>query len=153
MVFWSAQGAHNNVCLTYACERVFNAPINVLPHLPPHWQKVGIWSCLTDKHAPDQGDLINIMDNRGEICSPMMGAFDPSIRSRGQAIDFIEVKSPTLVSGVVPGAIHLDHGMELLMNFTIYDFTPCPITLIVQLGNVVICRAHWWGVTSLAEPD
>lgn len=28
---------------------------------------------------------------------------------------------------------YLEHGMELLMNFTIYDFTPCPITLISAL--------------------
>ena len=45
----------------------YNAPINVLAK---------------------GGDLIN--NGRGErIYSPMMGAFDPSICSRGEAIDFI----------------------------------------------------------------
>ena len=43
------------------------------------------------------------MDNRREIYGLMMGVFDPSIRSRGEAIDFIY---PILACGVVPGAIH-----------------------------------------------
>ena len=36
----------------------------------------------------------------------VMGAFDHGIRSRGEAFDFILVKSPPLARGGVPGAIH-----------------------------------------------
>ena len=39
-------------------------------------------------------------DNRGKY-TVLMGAFDPRICSRGEAIYFTQVKSPTLARGVV----------------------------------------------------
>ena len=55
------------------------APINVLLHLPPYWQKVGIWPHF-DKLAPDQG-FDRYLQTMGRKCSPK-GAFDPSICPR-----------------------------------------------------------------------
>ena len=45
------------------------------------------FDCLTNKHAPNKGDLINDLRIVGENIV-LMGAFDPSTRSRGEAIDF-----------------------------------------------------------------
>ena len=38
----------------------YYAPIKVLPHLPPTGKRWGFDLILTAKHAPDQGNLINI---------------------------------------------------------------------------------------------
>ena len=37
---------HIKICSAVKCS-MHNAPINVLPHLPPYWQKLGILDLIT----------------------------------------------------------------------------------------------------------
>ena len=77
------------------------------PTYPPTGKSWGFDLILTAKHAPDQVDLINInFTNNGAKCTVLRGHLILAFAPGGEGIDFIQVKSPPLARGVVPGAIH-----------------------------------------------
>ena len=52
-------------------------------------QSINCYIMHLSMYCPRSGEFDQYLQIIGEIYSPMMGAFDPSIRSSGEAIDFI----------------------------------------------------------------